>query len=137
MVDAVQGGEETPKRLCLCCGAPSALRSISACWDHWSALPEDLRSTIVVSRGRGRLNVYADSLLEAVRLWRASGAWRSKYNKDAAPISYPSAAASPKESQSEHRVISLDQHRQKSAGRALGRSGSANPPAARSAKSQS
>jgi hypothetical protein len=137
MVDAGQGGEETPKRLCLCCGAPSALQSVPACWDHWSALPEDLRSTIVVSRGRGLLNDYADSLLEAVRLWRASGAWRSKYSKDAAPISRPSAAAPPEESQSEHQVISLDEHRLKSAGRIAGRSGSANTPAARSAKSQS
>jgi hypothetical protein len=136
MVEVSQGGEETPRRLCLCCGAPTASRSIPACWDHWSVLPEDLRSTIIVSHGRGQLKVYADSLFLAVRVWRLSGAWRSKYPKAAAPMSLAGAANAP-ESRSQHRIISLDEHRQKSAARAAGRSGSAAPFAARPVKSQS
>jgi len=139
MVEVTKNGGESPERLCLCCGAPSESRSIPACWEHWSSLPEDLRSTIVVSQGRGQLKIYADSLFEAVKLWRGSGAWRSKYQKATPSISQPSAAPSAEEShksQIEHRVISLLEHRQKSAGRIAGRSGAAATLSDRAAKSR-
>lgn len=134
MVEVTKDGGETPKRLCLCCGALSASRSIPACWGHWNALPEDLRSVIVVSQGRGQLKIYADSLFEAVKLWRGSGAWRSKYQK-AAPwagqatvaVAVESAVPAAVESQDEHRVISLLEHRQKSTARIAGRSGTVAP----------
>jgi hypothetical protein len=41
-------------------------------------LPDGLRSSIVTSYGRGELTRYAESLLDAVKLWRQAGAWRSK-----------------------------------------------------------
>jgi hypothetical protein len=96
-----------------------------------------LRSAIVVSQGRGQLKIYADSLFEAVKLWRGSGAWHSKYHKAAAPVAASEAAAPPQEPQSEHRVISLFEHRLKSTGRTPGRAGSATTVGARSAKSRS
>jgi hypothetical protein len=99
-------------------------------------LSEDLRSSIVVSQGRGRLNVYADSLFEAVKVWRLSGAWRSKYKKAAAPVGAV-AVPNPAETQIQHRVISLLEHRQKSAGRVAGRSDSAAALGERAAKSRS
>jgi hypothetical protein len=135
MVEARRGGNEPPRRICLCCGAATASRSIPACWDHWNALPEDLRSSIVVSQGRGQLKVYADSLFDAVRLWRHSGAWRSKYQKAAAPVR-AAAVANTAEFQSEHRVISLLEHRLKSAGRAPSLPGSAAALSERAAKSR-
>ena len=136
MVEVTKDGGDSPKRPCLCCGAPSASRSIPACWDHWSALPEDLRSTIVVSQGRGQLKIYADSLFEAVKLWRGSGVWRSKYRKAAPTIISRGVAAAAESSDSEHRVISLLEHRLKSAERMAGRSGSAAVPGERSVKSR-
>ena len=89
-------------------------------------MPEDLRSAIVVSQGRGQLKIYADSLFEAVKLWRGSGAWCSKYRKPTPPaerVAVPVAL----ESEDQHRVISLLEHRQKSAGRMVGRSGAVAP----------
>lgn len=56
----------------------AATPSIPACWDHWTLLSEDVRSSIVASYGRGQLTRYAESLLEAVKLWRQAGSWRSK-----------------------------------------------------------
>jgi hypothetical protein len=94
-----------------------------------------LRSAIVVSQGRGQLKVYGDSLMEAVRVWRRRGAWRSKYQKAAAPVSAV-AVANTAESQGEHRVISLLEHRLKSAGRAPGLPGSAAALSERAAKSR-
>jgi hypothetical protein len=41
-------------------------------------LPDGLRSLIVTSYGRSELTRYAESLLEAIKLWRQAGAWRSK-----------------------------------------------------------
>jgi hypothetical protein len=66
-------------RACICCGEPRASRSIPACWDHWIALPEDLRSALVISVGRGQIGRYGDHLMEAVRFWRQNGLWRSRY----------------------------------------------------------
>jgi hypothetical protein len=41
-------------------------------------LPDGLRSSIVASYGRGELTRYAESLLEAVKLWREAGAWQPR-----------------------------------------------------------
>lgn len=68
-------------RPCICCGEMRASPSIPACWDHWIALPEDLRSELVVSVGRGQIGRYGDCLMEAVRFWRQTGLWRSRYVK--------------------------------------------------------
>ena len=68
-------------RPCICCGEPRATPSVPACWDHWIALPEDLRSELVVSVGRGQIGRYGDCLMEAVRIWRQTGLWRSRYDK--------------------------------------------------------
>ncbi len=57
---------------------PVATPSIPACWEHWTLLPEGLRSSIVTSYGRGELTRYAEGLLDAVTLWRQAGAWRSR-----------------------------------------------------------
>jgi hypothetical protein len=86
MVESASGPEGSPPRLCLCCGEQTATRSIPACWDHWIALPEDLRSAIVISYGRGQLNRYGESLAEAVRFWRHTGLWRPKYVRASAPL---------------------------------------------------
>lgn len=112
----MSGNDGTGARLCLCCGTPSAARSIPACWDHWNVLPEDLRSSIVISYGRGRTKAYGDGLMEAVRLWRSTGAWRCRTNKTPPTISHtgPETSAG---SHSENRVISLIERRQKFAPR--------------------
>lgn len=86
MVGTAFDAEANTPRLCLCCGGPRATRSIPACWDHWVVLPEDLRSAIVISYGRGQISRYGDSLMEAVRIWRQAGVWRSKYVKTALPL---------------------------------------------------
>jgi len=39
-------------------------------------LPEDLRSELLESYGRGKLAMYQRSLLRAVEIWRQSGVWR-------------------------------------------------------------
>jgi hypothetical protein len=67
---------------------------LPACWDHWALLPVDLQSLIVTSYGRGQLKRYADGLLEAVKLWRQAGAWRSKYRELASPSAEANTAAS-------------------------------------------
>jgi hypothetical protein len=53
----------------------------------------------VASYGRGELTRYAESLLEAVKVWREAGAWRSKHEAIApkkstkpAPLKAPSTA---------------------------------------------
>lgn len=81
MVGVASNPKDGRSRLCLCCGEPTATRSIPACWDHWIALPEDLQSAIVISTGRGEIGRYGDCLMEAVRIWRQTGLWRSRYVK--------------------------------------------------------
>jgi hypothetical protein len=63
-------------------------------------LPDGLRSSIVASYGRGELTRYAESLLEAVKLWRQAGAWRSqreritsKKSTKSTPLHPPSTAS--------------------------------------------
>jgi hypothetical protein len=70
--------QDSSPRLCLCCGISTAARSIPACWEHWNVLPESLRSSLVTSYGQAQIKLYGDYLIEAVRIWRLSGAWRSK-----------------------------------------------------------
>lgn len=79
-------------RLCVCCGTPAATPSIPACWDHWIALPEDLRSTMIKTSARGQLAQYGEALLVAIKLWRREGLWRSKFVKRA-PLSAPASKA--------------------------------------------
>ena len=81
MVGVASNPKDGRSRLCLCCGEPTATRSIPACWDHWIALPEDLQSAIVISTGRGEIGRYGDCLMEAVQIWRQTGLWRSRYVK--------------------------------------------------------
>jgi hypothetical protein len=93
--------EAKPGRLCLCCGIAAATPSIPACWDHWSLLPEGLRSSIVASYGRGELTRYAESLLEAIKLWREAKAWRSDrgaITSNSGAIASNSGATAPKKS---------------------------------------
>jgi hypothetical protein len=73
-------------RRCACCGVPTATRSIPACWEHWNVLPEDLRSSIVKSHGRGQIKQYKDTLLEAVMLWRQTGVWRNWRRETPLPV---------------------------------------------------
>jgi hypothetical protein len=40
------------------------------------ALPEDLRSELLTSYGRGELTNYHRHLLRAVEIWRQRGVWR-------------------------------------------------------------
>ena len=40
------------------------------------ALPEDLRSDLLKSYGRGELENYRRNLLRAVEIWRQRGIWR-------------------------------------------------------------
>ena len=63
-------------RRCVCCGAPTPSRTMCACWPHWMALPENLRSEILTSYGRGELTNYHRHLLRAVEIWRQRGVWR-------------------------------------------------------------
>ena len=63
-------------RKCVCCGAPRPTRSMCACWDHWTALPEDLRSELLRSYSRDEIGKYHRALLEAVELaasWTSGG----------------------------------------------------------------
>jgi len=70
--------EVLPKaRKCVCCGAPTPTRSMCACWEHWMALPENLRSDLLASYGRGELTNYHRNLLRAVEIWRRCGLWCS------------------------------------------------------------
>jgi len=41
------------------------------------ALPEDLRSELLTSYGRGELTNYHRNLLRAVEIWRRRGLWRA------------------------------------------------------------
>ncbi len=118
----VSGTEVKTTRLCLCCGASAATRSVPACWDHWTLLPEGLRSSIVTSYGRGQLSRYAESLLEAVKLWRQAGAWRSKRG-ETAPQTVESDTPAFLPSREERNVISFVERRPMIAARR--RSGSA------------
>ena len=63
-------------RKCVCCGAPTPTQSMCACWGHWMALPEDLRSEILTAYGRGAVADYHRTLLRAVGIWRHKGLWR-------------------------------------------------------------
>lgn len=112
VIDCKPGLDGAVGRPCLCCGIPSASRSIPACWDHWNVLPEDLRSFIVISYGRGRTKAYGDGLMEAGRLWRLTGHWRVRAAKTSAAAARP-ATESASRPQSENRVISLVERRQK------------------------
>jgi hypothetical protein len=113
MVAESSGARRTRVRECVCCGAATATPSLPACWDDWTLLPEDLRSSIIKNYGRRQINEYADDLLAAVAFWRQIGAWRSKLRKktpSAAPMADPSAAAVPIES-NERNVIALAKRR--------------------------
>jgi hypothetical protein len=61
---------------CVCCGAPTPTRSMCACWGHWTALPEDLRSELLRSYSRDEFANYHQALLIAVEKWRHAGVWR-------------------------------------------------------------
>ena len=61
---------------CVCCGVPTPTQSMCACWPHWMVLPEDLRSELLTSYGRGELTSYHRNLLRAVEVWRNRGVWR-------------------------------------------------------------
>jgi hypothetical protein len=63
-------------RKCVCCGTPTPTYSMCACWEHWMALPEDLRSELLRSYSRDELANYHRALLNAVETWRHSGVWR-------------------------------------------------------------
>lgn len=105
MVEARAPVESASERVCVCCGMATASRGMPACWEHWVLLPEDLRSSIVISQGRGQLSRYTENLLAAVQVWRLTGAWRPKPRK--APMrSGPTADGG---------IISLFDRRQKSA----------------------
>jgi hypothetical protein len=112
MLQATSGNEHTFGRLCLCCEMQSATRSIPACWDHWNVLPEDLRSSIVMSYGRGHAKAYGENLMQAVHLWRLSGVWRLRSKKTRLAIESKDCKTSPEPS-TERRVISLLERRQK------------------------
>src|SRR6185312_17486960 len=75
-MSGTQADSQPSPRRCLCCGSVTATRSIPACWEHWTLLPEDLRSSIVTTYSRGQLMQYADRLDSAVRLWREARVWR-------------------------------------------------------------
>ena len=47
-----------------------------ACWDHWMALPEDLRSELLRTYSRDELANYHRALLVAVKAWQQAGVWR-------------------------------------------------------------
>jgi hypothetical protein len=47
-----------------------------ACWGHWTALPEDLRSELLRSYSRDEFANYHQALLIAVEKWRHAGVWR-------------------------------------------------------------
>ena len=114
MLEANAEEEALPQRLCLCCGAPTATRSIPACWDHWSLLPDELRLPMVANYGRCELQAYAENLLQAVRIWRQAGAWPLRsWRKAASPAR--SRAMTDSELRSAQSIISLLERRPKSA----------------------
>ena len=55
---------------------PLPAAPMCACWPHWMVLPEDLRSELLTSYGRGELTNYHRNLLRAVEVWRDQGVWR-------------------------------------------------------------
>jgi hypothetical protein len=68
--------------------------SIPACWEHWLLLPEDLRSSIVKSYGRGQIAHYTNNVLQAVMVWRLTGAWRNKRDRTRLPLTASTSAIS-------------------------------------------
>lgn len=74
-------------------------------------LPEDLQKAIVTSYGRVALKLHAEKLMEAIKIWRLTGAWRPRPKKAAASA----PASAPENPASNPRVILLDERRQKSA----------------------
>jgi hypothetical protein len=88
----------------------SAARSIPACWAHWNLLPEDLRSLIVKSYGRGQITEYSESLLAAVKVWRQVGVWRKRGDETALPVVQPSTRIS-KNPKPARKVIPLAERR--------------------------
>ena len=64
-------------RKCVCCGAPTPTHSMCACWDHWMALPEDLRSELLRSYSRDEFANYHRALLNAVKTWQNVGVWQT------------------------------------------------------------
>jgi hypothetical protein len=110
MVAESSGARRTRVRECVCCGAATATPSLPACWDDWSLLPEDLRSSIIKNYGRRQIKEYADDLLAAVAFWRQIGAWRSKLRKKAAAGITPSTQAVPNVGE-ERNVIALAERR--------------------------
>ena len=69
-------------RRCVCCGEPTPSRTMCACWRHWMMLPEDLRSELLKSYGRGQLASYRHHLLKAVEIWRQRGVWHVPFTED-------------------------------------------------------
>jgi hypothetical protein len=69
-------------RKCACCGAPTPTQSMCACWAHWMALPEDLRSEFLKSYGRDEFANYHRNILKAVEIWRRLGVWRVPIDED-------------------------------------------------------
>jgi hypothetical protein len=63
-------------RGCVCCGASTPTQSMCACWPHWMALPENLRSEILKSYGRDDFANYRRNILTAIGSWRQLGVWR-------------------------------------------------------------
>ena len=61
---------------CVCCGILTPTRSMCACWPHWTALPEELRSDLLKSYGRGEIANYHRNLLLAIEVRRHCGVWR-------------------------------------------------------------
>lgn len=112
VIGSTSGLEHRPLRLCLCCGEPTATRSIPACWDHWVALPEDLRSAITISYGRDQLRRYNDGLMEAFRIWRLAGLWRPRYVKVPVPPWKPSSTV-PVRSRNDDKVVYFQVRRPK------------------------
>lgn len=98
-------------RTCLCCGAPTAGHVMPACWPHWNLLPEDLRSAIVKSYGRGQVSLYGESLIAAVGIWRQIGAWVRKHNRGLW-LAEPDPAAPASEAPVNGNVIRLFEIRQ-------------------------
>ena len=69
-------------RKCACCGAPTPTQSMCACWAHWMALPEDLRSELLKSYGRDEFANYHRNILKAVEIWRRLGVRRVAIDED-------------------------------------------------------
>ena len=60
---------------CVCCGAIQVTPCARA-GRIGMVLPEDLRSELLTSFGRGELTNYHRHLLRAVEIWRQRGVWR-------------------------------------------------------------